>query len=784
METPFNIIISFHKIIDSLNESAGSNVDFQANYAKSLLKEIEKYPDLTNGFDSIEKLKKHEPIIKVLLADLFPKALSNNEIKAITVPFHDRMFNHTQRFKNILKDAGEDFKFNIRDLYDDSQYIMNCSIILFKYFNSKVDLSYPLFYDIPDRNGIINHYRILFNADFIDIIPTEKAKILTEDEINLLINNSDDIKLWKEKFPPNSWILKGFGIVSLYNSTIENSVSNFKSSLLSLHENNNESGKFQAILKSIFGIPDLNIGFTPINKSMSRLSMTQPKKNVHSHIFSNANQDTCQVYLESKMIKDVAIHHKTIVVSDIESYTSKNPDEQSLIECLKSQNISSFIFSPIIDQNEVLGIVEVVSPNAYDLNSINAQKLEFIIPLLRDAVLRYNSEFKNQIDAIIQKEYTSIHQSVQWKFKEEALQYVLSKKNNIEYHLKEILFENVYPLYGQIDVQGSSNARNHAMRVDLLNQLDNLVLIFEKICHVNDLPLFEQKIFELEAFKSEIKLLVRADSEQNIHYYIENEIHPILEDFKNHPIHKEIASSIKNYQSKLHRGLNSFYEERNKFDETITIINKNLSSILDERQNEAQSYFPHYYERYKTDGVEHNMYIGASITPDKNFERYYINNLRLWQLQVMCEMEQYFQKLKPTLPYDVEVSSLLLVFSTPIAIRFRMDEKQFDIDGSYNVRYEIVKKRIDKAKIKGTEERITQKGKLTIVYSQAQEESEYLKYIRLLQHKNMLDKNIERIDVEDLQGITGLRALRVTFISHQKVESEKNKDKEYIQIKS
>jgi hypothetical protein len=92
-----------------------------------------------------------------------------------------------------------------------------------------------------------------------------------------------------------------------------------------------------------------------------------------------------------------------------------------------------------------------------------------------------------------------------------------------------------------------------------------------------------------------------------------------------------------------------------------------------------------------------------------------------------------------------------------------MDEKQFDIDGSYNVRYEIAKKRIDKAKIKGSTERITQKGKLVIVYSNVHEETEYLGYINLLQHKGLLDDNIEQFEVEDLQGLVGLKAIRVGF---------------------
>lgn len=95
-----------------------------------------------------------------------------------------------------------------------------------------------------------------------------------------------------------------------------------------------------------------------------------------------------------------------------------------------------------------------------------------------------------------------------------------------------------------------------------------------------------------------------------------------------------------------------------------------------------------------------------------------------------------------------------------------MDEKRFDVDGTYNARYEVVKKRIDKSHIKGTTERITEKEKITIVYSQNSEEAEYLKYIKYLQHKKILEPSIEQFEVEDLQGVSGLRAIRVKVINN------------------
>ena len=67
-----------------------------------------------------------------------------------------------------------------------------------------------------------------------------------------------------------------------------------------------------------------------------------------------------------------------------------------------------------------------------------------------------------------------------------------------------------------------------------------------------------------------------------------------------------------------------------------------------------------------------------------------------------------------------------------------MDEKKFDVDGTYNARYEIIKKRIDKALVKGTDERITQKGKIAIIYSQDADAEEYTRYINICNAKNTL----------------------------------------------
>jgi hypothetical protein len=128
---------------------------------------------------------------------------------------------------------------------------------------------------------------------------------------------------------------------------------------------------------------------------------------------------------------------------------------------------------------------------------------------------------------------------------------------------------------------------------------------------------------------------------------------------------------------------------------------------------------------------------------------------------VACGVAIRAERLKDQLPVPLDVTNLILVQHAPLSIRFRVDEKRFDVDGAYNVRYEIIKKRIDKAVVRDTTERLTQPGKIALVYSHAGEAREWQEYIDYLQRRGYLQREVEDLELDELQGAQGLRALRV-----------------------
>ncbi|MEX2234997.1 MAG: hypothetical protein WD824_22735 [Cyclobacteriaceae bacterium] len=206
------------------------------------------------------------------------------------------------------------------------------------------------------------------------------------------------------------------------------------------------------------------------------------------------------------------------------------------------------------------------------------------------------------------------------------------------------------------------------------------------------------------------------------------------------------------------------------------MINNMISACLNEAQIAAQEMFPHYFEKYQTDGIEYTIYLGSSLTKNKHFNTFYLKNFRLWQLLTTCEIEKRMAQLKPDLTIDLDITQLILVHDQALSIRFRPDEKQFDVDGAYDIRYEIIKKRIDKATVKTTGERLTQPGKIAVIYNQPKVEEEYKRYFEYLASKNVISNKVEELELEELPGANGLRALRVEVTKMEKLSKLSSRD--------
>jgi hypothetical protein len=283
--------------------------------------------------------------------------------------------------------------------------------------------------------------------------------------------------------------------------------------------------------------------------------------------------------------------------------------------------------------------------------------------------------------------------------------------------------------------------------------------VIDRAREAKPLPILDELRYRLGRCLAEIEVTLSSGDEMAILAFLRQEVEPLFAHLA--LFGPAVRERIEAYRGALDPQIGTVYRRRKEYEASVTLIGDTVSSYLDAEEAMAQAMFPHYFEKQRTDGVDYGIYVGASLLESAEFNELYLRNLRLWQLMVACGIARATEALRGRLPVPLETTHLVLVQHTPLAIRFRFDEKRFDVDGAYNVRYEVIKKRIDKAVVQGTRQRITQPGKLAIVYSQPAEAAEYRGYLEYLGARGYVTGEVEDLALEELQGVHGLRALRV-----------------------
>ncbi len=756
---PIEIKFNFGPFIDHMEQAIADEVIKVSDEYIDTLKAVKEKGELNKPFSNISFVKKNMDDISRIMKPIFPEVLTLNEIKAIILPFSEYFINPSVRLQNILEAAGnkKNITFHVEENAD--PYIGASILILNMYYRAGIDFGSLYHFDIKNRKtGLTKNYRSLVNADFASLHKKPEATELTPEDIKLLKRNLHDVDLWMEKIPPGSYTFEGMGILTLLDVSRERQESLIKNLLLKndVLDDPTLIDELIQLFRSYLGIPDLEIGLVAYDNHADR---TKPMGfGLWKSILLKDDEDACSYQqLGPEVIHQLKNSNNELLV-EMDGMMEGQCEASKKFE---KKNIGSYALFPLSDDGEMIALIEMSSKDKGKLDSVVAKKFDNIKALFTTAIKRYLNQYDVNLEAIIKEKCTAIHPAVEWKFKEEAELYYRSKLNGESMEMEDIDFPDVHPLYGQIDIKDSSIKRNAAILNDLMDQLKDLRNIVENAYLLSNLPYYGQLLHSINTKMNELGLGLGVGDEVAVLDFIKQEVEPNLEHISS--INETCQKHIEKYHRKLKSETNAYTKRRNQYEKSVADITGTITDMMVERQLIAQEMFPHYYEKYKTDGVEHNIYIGDSLVKGRKYYDLYLKNIRLWQLMSTIEIENKLKQEQNKLKVKLDVCSLILVHSNPITIRFRMDEKKFDVEGAYNIRYEIIKKRIDKSLIQKTKERLTQPGKLAIVFAHAAEEREYMNYLTYLESIGYIKPGIEVLELSPVQGINGLRALRVTI---------------------
>ena len=761
------VCLSLHPFIRYVEDRNRDEKSTKKSFYRYILNEFQKYPELEFPISPIDS-GKYNRLFELIYSSLSP-ILSDHEqqLWALGTPFTPHFYFGTPGFYSIILDpATAKLKQGLnlagpKEL-ERALRVSFYNLVLQKFYNFTLTAKQYTIYSIIDpETHLLKYYRLNLDMRFIDIknngdlpnIRLENLKSNLRDEANTL-------KLLSRLLPTSQFRVEGISIVNLEEVTVEYALESIKNVII--EHNECSVGSYDSMisqaLKTIAGTDSLEFGLLPYLR-LNDKTVVNDRSGFESILLKLAKEDE-QVSFDDLLEHYLASPRRLI-------FTEILPKEQErfpMLKLLAKHGITSYALFPLHYSGKLVGCLEVYARNPADFNTYTLSKLEAAFSLLAQLFQNIITDFNYELTRIITDRFTSLQPAVQWRFYEAAYHYLIQENEHVPLTLEAISFKDVQPFYGAIDIKDSSIQRNVAIRKDLNLHFEILENTFHAI---------EDKL------KTSIKDYVPSDAligycKQRkqlsdpeilkIEDYLMRQLPPYLQLLQEGK--PELREIIDNYFRVTDKeGI--VYANRTQYEKSMQTVNGKINTMLNDFNASLQTIYPCYFEKFRTDGVEFDIYLGQSIAPEKPMAQNLVQTFRLLHLEAIANIAVAAHALIPELSDYLQTTQLIFVHEKAIDISFRPDEQRFDVEGGYNIRYQLVKKRIDKAHVRNSEERLTQPGKIAIVYMNPWEAQEYLGYIEVLQQRNILKDDVEHLEIEELQGVVGLKALRVGVVFNQ-----------------
>jgi hypothetical protein len=752
--------ISFLPLLELWKSLIQNNSSAAANICSDLYFKFNSIPELLVPTDDYSVLEKHKVLVDEAMTTIFPAAFTNSkDLHAVAMPFSSKVIYASNFFKKTYLDDQGNYLHPLDPIVAENIAIAKINLaykLIFKqWYNIEligVDAfisSYP-----EHQRNIHNYFELEWDPQFISVTASFEPPPLPDHLMQIHhVRNLVKYPEVASLLPLDHFLFEGLIITRIREVSERETINNIRTILErnDCFEDKNLLNELKQQIRYLIQLPDAEIGFIAFyntdpeveSQTLNYGSLLLQKENEKNEILS-----FCQC-LKEKLIEqpDYFWSRKNI--------NFQNPANNRLEKQLVKDGWQHALISALYHDQKEVGALEILTSSNKPIELKVLVRLQHAKEILQRAILQFQQLVESKINHLVKEHFTAIQPSVEWKFKNAAIKHLLQLHNGNNPEMSSVVFEDVFPLFGAIDIKNSSGERNNAVQNDLLKQLNLVKEILEQILSHSSSSSVQKKMINIQQFIDALSKDILKVDEQAVQDFLNTEVKDILiiNKEKIPGLHKKIDDYLNKEPKNTHRS---------KFEESVTKLNNLITSHLDQEQEQIQNVYPFYFERFVTDGVDFNLYIGQSITPGTPIQQFHLKNIKIWLLSFLATMAQKLNKLSPDLPVPLQTTQLLFVYKEPISIRFRNAERKFDIDGVRHSQYEIIKKRLDKATIKGSYERLTQPGKIAIVYSDNEDAKEYLQYIKELEKLNILTGSVDYLEVEDLQSVSGLKALRVS----------------------
>lgn len=715
---------------------------------------IRSNPALLEPTADLSRMQQYDEIIDLIhLSQATNYSDSREPVFGIGIMNPFQFISHSERFREILLTHEEHCAFEQESglMLDDHMRQLYKEILSSCYcMEGCGELPPQMIMKIAQPGAVVHHYHLQVNTRFVRMKAAGELPPLRQEWIdfaNGVIETHDELS---EKLDLSRFIAEGFLIFRIVEATDEEALASLSGTIANMHTVP-VGDTFRSMRESTLSLldkEDIQIGLFPFMRVNDEL--VDHELLYSTSVLYHSTRDPLEVDQMYKKFysRQDDERRRPMVYNEATDHLYTPLIKKYLIDDLKS-----LALFPVWHQDELLGIVEVISTRTNAVNTTILRQMEQTLPMYREFLVYRLDHLRERMNRFVMERYTAIHPSVKWRFNEIAWQQISSELYGAaDSALPQIRFDHLYPFYGAVDVRNSSLIRQEALNKDFNTQLQALEEVLKTFPGPD--AAMQQKLAEVRDWRRRLGAAFLVEDETQLQEYIDASTEWLKEKKSEEPVLQAYLRAATDEQSRFH-------EAAIAYEQSLQQVNAAVKDVLEAGEKKLQEEIPHYFEHFKTDGWEYNLYAGQSLTPSVPLPADAFKVISRWQLDTMVDMALAAAAEKNNIPYPLDTTQLIFTHAGNIGIYFRADERRFDVDGAYSIRYEVIKKRIDKAHTAQDHERLTQPGTIAVVYGVQSVANVYEEHIRALVAAGRLLEGVEHLDLEELQGVAGLKALRV-----------------------
>ena len=484
---PLSPVVGFHNVLsleylfEYWSSKRSDPNPVMAGLSEAIAQIAAQHPELTGTISDMSLMSKSQAILAPLWSTIIPATSVETEMMAVTLPFEMTPVYATVPFLAMMEVKKNHSQHDVKTSHQ--ILLSSWRFVLSQLYGLNEGMPPAAVIDWEDSEGLQRFSRVDINHAFCRVVATGALPEMTPEFRKELLDSANDPGRLAALVPTDLFEFRGFVVLRAVDITGIEIVSRLKYFLIG-DRALTDPVNYQAILNLVrAALRKPTVELALVAYRGDQVIMLQQAVTEMSDCILTSQGFGPKMSFEGTLYGRTHEENRPFAVLDL-----KEAQDDPKLKMLYQDGIRSVLTVPLSSGASQVGIAVLCSPDPTGVSAGDLDVLSEILPLLALGVRRSVENLDRQVQQIIQRNWTSIHPAVAWKFEKEAAQSLIGGTDS----MKPIVFENVSPLYAVSDIRNSSVHRSQAILADLNRQLELGLQVIQAARKDRPLPLLEE----------------------------------------------------------------------------------------------------------------------------------------------------------------------------------------------------------------------------------------------------------------------------------------------------